>query len=143
MSNFLPVKQNEELVKSVALQFPNSSPHDNLMDIASPLEPSSSTLFSSPNSGPSFCFAAAGWLKVWYYGVGSRILCFHSFLNFCKGKAFQQRLDLSQARFAGSSAGTLVSVCLLLGVDFDKLMEFTLTCVRRCRYDIFSNIITF
>jgi hypothetical protein len=117
--------------------------------------------------GPSFCFAAAGWLKVWYYGVGTHSLSsmkssffvrfrfsfplpfsslslspflsppsshFFFFLSLVlSGKALQERLDLSGLRFAGSSAGSLVSICLLLNVNFDRLMDFTLTCVRRCR----------
>mmetsp|Transcript_31186 Transcript_31186/g.87456 ORF Transcript_31186/g.87456 Transcript_31186/m.87456 type:complete len:463 (+) Transcript_31186:139-1527(+) len=70
------------------------------------------------SSSPSICFAAAGWLKVYYYGVA---------------RALQKRVDLSNVRFGGSSAGTLVSACLILGVDFDELMEFTITCVKRCR----------
>ena len=50
------------------------------------------------------------------------------------GKALQERVDLTGVNFAGSSAGSLVSVCLLIGVDFDDLMDYTVSCVERCRF---------
>ncbi len=38
---------------------------------------------------------------------------------------------VANAKFMGSSAGSLVSVGLALGLDFDKIKEFQLQCVRR------------
>ena len=67
---------------------------------------------------PYFSFAAAGWLKVWYYGVG---------------KCFQHRLDLTRFRFCGASAGALVAAGLVLGVDFDAIAELSFRCSEDCR----------
>lgn len=38
---------------------------------------------------------------------------------------------VQDARFMGSSAGSLVSAALALNLDFDKIKEFQLGCVRR------------
>jgi hypothetical protein len=50
--------------------------------------------------GPSMGWGAAGWLKLWYYGVA---------------KALQERMDLSELRIGGASAGALVATGLLCG----------------------------
>lgn len=67
---------------------------------------------------PVFSFAAAGWLKVFYYGVG---------------KCFQKHLDLSKFRFGGASAGALVAAGLVLDVDFDSVADYTFQVTNECR----------
>jgi predicted acylesterase/phospholipase RssA len=54
----------------------------------------------------NYSFAAAGWLKQYYFGVA---------------KCLQENGMHKNARFVGSSAGSLVAVCLALDVDFDEL----------------------
>eukprot|EP00010_Vexillifera_abyssalis_P009427 CAMPEP_0201546480 /NCGR_PEP_ID=MMETSP0173_2-20130828/2727_1 /ASSEMBLY_ACC=CAM_ASM_000268 /TAXON_ID=218659 /ORGANISM="Vexillifera sp., Strain DIVA3 564/2" /LENGTH=506 /DNA_ID=CAMNT_0047955133 /DNA_START=3 /DNA_END=1523 /DNA_ORIENTATION=- len=66
-------------------------------------------------------FGAAGWLKIYLYGVG---------------KVFQERLCLDKVSFSGASAGALVGTGLLVGADFDRIAEYTYTCVDQCRSNI-------
>jgi len=61
-------------------------------------------------------FAAAGWLKMYYFGVAH---CF---------KVHQQHLA---SRYAGSSAGSLVAAALILDLDFLGIRDFILDCVKR------------
>ncbi|KAJ1490206.1 acyl transferase/acyl hydrolase/lysophospholipase [Baffinella frigidus] len=62
----------------------------------------------------SFC--ACGWLKVYYFGVA---------------KALQESKEFDRAVFVGSSAGSLLAIAMALGLDFDKIKEYQLDCVRR------------
>mmetsp|Transcript_6365 Transcript_6365/g.16061 ORF Transcript_6365/g.16061 Transcript_6365/m.16061 type:complete len:465 (+) Transcript_6365:155-1549(+) len=63
-----------------------------------------------------YSFAACGWLKLYYFGVAKRL---------------QEEGMLTDARFMGSSAGSLVSCALALELDFDKIAEFQKGCVKR------------
>lgn len=63
-----------------------------------------------------FSFAAAGWLKCFYFGVGKGL----------------QELGLHRgARFAGASAGSLVSTALALDLDCEDIARCAVECSRR------------
>jgi hypothetical protein len=63
----------------------------------------------------AYSFAAAGWLKLYFFGVAS-------FLQ-------DHGLD-KKANFVGSSAGSLTAAGLVLGVDFRAVRDFALKCVE-------------
>ena len=65
----------------------------------------------------SFSFAAAGWLKIYYWGVA---------------KALQVHGLADNAQFIGSSAGSLASCGLVLGCDFDEIKEVSCKKVEEC-----------
>eukprot|EP00123_Amoebidium_parasiticum_P013882 comp22207_c0_seq1/m.32670 comp22207_c0_seq1/g.32670 ORF comp22207_c0_seq1/g.32670 comp22207_c0_seq1/m.32670 type:complete len:444 (-) comp22207_c0_seq1:813-2144(-) len=65
----------------------------------------------------SFSFAGAGWLKMYYFGVAH---------------AFQQYGVHKHARFAGSSAGALVSCALVLDCDMLEVRDIALACLEDC-----------
>lgn len=70
------------------------------------------------SSGLSFSFAVAGWLMMYYYGVAKAI----------------QEFGLDRgSKFAGSSAGALASVALVLGCDMDKLRLVSLEMCKNAR----------
>lgn len=60
-----------------------------------------------------FSFAAGGWLKIYYFGVAKKL---------------QEDGMVDGAKFMGSSAGSLVSAALALGLDFDKIKDFQVSC---------------
>lgn len=59
----------------------------------------------------SFSFAAAGWLKVYFFGVAKAIQC----LALHKPES---------VRFAGASAGSLVATALILDLNFDDIKAY-------------------
>ncbi|EKX51691.1 hypothetical protein GUITHDRAFT_134065 [Guillardia theta CCMP2712] len=63
-----------------------------------------------------FSFAACGWLKIYLFGVA---------------KALQETGMANNAKFVGSSAGSLVGLALALDLDFEEIKEFQLNCVKR------------
>ena len=63
-----------------------------------------------------YSFAACGWLKLYYFGVAKKL---------------QEEGMVQDAKFMGSSAGSLVSAALALDLDFDKIREFQMSCVDR------------
>eukprot|EP00948_MAST-09A_sp_MAST-9A-sp1_P003332 g3332.t1 len=70
----------------------------------------------------SFSFAAAGWLKIYYWGV-AKCLQVHN-------------LATKNVRFTGSSAGALAATGLVLGTDFDQVKEMALKCVDDCHGNV-------
>eukprot|EP00388_Colpodella_angusta_P022883 GDKJ01058493.1.p1 GENE.GDKJ01058493.1~~GDKJ01058493.1.p1 ORF type:complete len:542 (-),score=80.81 GDKJ01058493.1:441-2066(-) len=69
-------------------------------------------------SGLSFSFAVAGWLMMYYFGVAKAI----------------QEFGLDRgSKFAGSSAGALASVALVLGFDMDELRLLSLDMCQKAR----------
>jgi predicted acylesterase/phospholipase RssA len=58
----------------------------------------------------------SGWLKIYHFGVA---------------KALQEGRCVDEAKFVGSSAGSLICLALALGLDFDRIKEFQLGCVDR------------
>ena len=80
---------------------------------STPPSVSSLTFLHPPRA---YSFAAAGWLKIYYFGVAS-FLQDHS-------------LDKPPAKFVGSSAGSLVAAGLVLNVDFRAVRDFALRCVE-------------
>eukprot|EP00299_Pterocystis_sp_00344_P014038 c6943_g1_i1.p1 GENE.c6943_g1_i1~~c6943_g1_i1.p1 ORF type:complete len:391 (+),score=75.08 c6943_g1_i1:66-1175(+) len=65
----------------------------------------------------AFSFSAAGWLKMYYFGVALAILEAELHKN---------------AAFAGASAGSLVAAASILELDILSIRDFALTCVERC-----------
>ena len=65
---------------------------------------------------PLFSFSACGWLKIYHFGVA---------------KALQEGRLVSEAKFVGSSAGSLIGLALALGLDFERIRDFQLGCVDR------------
>lgn len=65
----------------------------------------------------AFSFSAAGWLKMYYFGVALALI-----------DAQLQR----QAHFAGASAGSLVAAAAVLELNFLEIRDFALKCVQRC-----------
>mmetsp|Transcript_27116 Transcript_27116/g.42418 ORF Transcript_27116/g.42418 Transcript_27116/m.42418 type:complete len:422 (-) Transcript_27116:2416-3681(-) len=68
-------------------------------------------------------FAACGWLKIYYFGV-------------CKALR-EAGLD-DGAKFVGSSAGSLVSLAMALELDFEKIRDYQLSCVKRTHGSLFG-----
>jgi len=73
----------------------------------------------------SFSFSAAGWLKMYYWGV-AKCLQVH-------GLAASE-----DVQFIGSSAGALASAGLVVGSDFDKVKEASLDKVDKVHGQFFS-----
>lgn len=70
-----------------------------------------------------YSFAACGWLKLYYFGVAKKL---------------QEEGMVQDAKFMGSSAGSLVSAALALELDFDKIREFQMSCVDRTHGTFFG-----
>eukprot|EP01134_Creolimax_fragrantissima_P001855 CFRG1855T1 len=69
----------------------------------------------SPSPSLSFSFAAAGWLKMYYFGCALAL----------------QHYELSsKARFAGSSAGALTASALVINADFLRIKKYALWCLN-------------
>jgi len=73
----------------------------------------------------SFSFSAAGWMKMYYWGV-AKCLQVH-------GLAVSD-----DVKFIGSSAGSLASIGLALGQDFDKIKDETLKIVDKVHGKVIS-----
>ena len=69
-----------------------------------------------PCDAPLFSFSACGWLKIYHFGVA---------------RALQEGRLVSEAKFVGSSAGSLIGLALALGLDFERIRDFQLGCVDR------------
>lgn len=69
----------------------------------------------------TFSFAAAGWLKLYLFGVAS----------------YLQDVGLDKkTKFVGSSAGSLTAAGLVLGVDFRAVRDYALECVEKTHGNI-------
>eukprot|EP00124_Ichthyophonus_hoferi_P004932 Ihof_evm2s616 gene=Ihof_evmTU2s616 len=77
----------------------------------------------APQQPRSFSFAGAGWLQMYYFGVAH---------------ALQEYGVHRNARFAGASAGSLVSTGLVLDCNFLDIRDQALACSDDCYKSLFN-----